>query len=175
MHAAEVFTVGHGVRPAAELVETVREAGRETLVDVRRYPSSRRNPQFDQGALRAVLAERGIEYRHAPELGGLRSNEPGAEDFACLRIAAFRSYAARMRREEWQAALATELARPAPVFMCSETGWERCHRRLISDFLAARGHGVVHLLGPGQRDCHRPYHGSEGRDGRLYICGHLIG
>ena len=175
MHAAEVFTVGHGVRPAAELVETVREAGRETLVDVRRHPSSRRNPQFDQAALRAVLAERGIEYRHAPELGGLRSNEPGEEAFACVRIPAFRSYAARMRREEWQAALATELAQPAPVFMCSESSWERCHRRLISDFLAARGHEVVHLLGPGQRDCHRLYHGCEARDERLYICGHLIG
>jgi uncharacterized protein (DUF488 family) len=175
MHAGEVFTVGHGVRPAAELVETVREAGRETLVDVRRHPFSRRNPQFNQGALRAVLAELGIEYRHAPELGGLRSNEEGEEAFACVRIAAYRSYAARMRREEWQAALARELAQPAPVFMCSESRWERCHRRLISDFLSARGHEVVHLLGPGQQDCHRLYHGCEGRDGRLYICGHLIG
>ena len=108
------FTIGHGIRPLDELVETLREAGVETLVDVRRYPGSRRNPQFNQGPLRESLAGAGIDYRHAVELGGRLSGEPGEEEFSCIRVPAFRSYAARMRSGAWQAALETELQRPAP-------------------------------------------------------------
>jgi uncharacterized protein (DUF488 family) len=168
---ASVFTVGHGVRPLEELVSTLREARVETLVDVRRFPGSRRNPQFNQGPLRDALAEAGIGYRHAVELGGRRSGEPGEENFACLRVAAFRSYAARMRSDGWQSALAAELAQPAPCFMCAETDWRRCHRRLIAELLAARGLDVVHLVGPGRREPHRLYDESEIREQRLFICG----
>jgi uncharacterized protein (DUF488 family) len=77
-----VFTIGHGTRPAEELVEMLRAAGAETLVDVRRFPGSRRNPQFNQAALAATLGGAGIAYRHAEELGGRRANEPGEERFA---------------------------------------------------------------------------------------------
>jgi uncharacterized protein (DUF488 family) len=173
MHA--VFTIGHGVRPLDELVDTLQEAGVRTLVDVRRFPGSRRNPQFNQGTLRAALEEAGIAYRHAVELGGRRSGEPGEEQFPCIRVAAFRSYAARMGTEAWQRALADELAQPVPCFMCAETVWWRCHRRLIAELLTARGHRVVHLLGPGRREPHRLYDESETRDGRLYLCGRRVG
>ena len=132
-----VFTIGHGTRSAEELVECLREAGARTLVDVRRFPSSRRHPQHNQAALAETLAETGIEYRHAVELGGRRSGEPGEEQFACLRVAGFRSYAARMGQAEWQEALADVLAEPAPCFMCAETPWWRCHRRLIAELLVA--------------------------------------
>ena len=168
MHA---FTVGHGIRPLAELVETLREARVRTLVDVRRYPSSRRNPQFNQQPLSAALDDAGIAYRHAVELGGRRSSEPGEEDFGCIRVPAFRSYAARMRSQTWQAAFAAELAQPAPCFMCAETAWTKCHRRLIADLATARGHEVTHLIRPGERQAHRLYDGGETRDGRLYLCG----
>ncbi len=165
------FTVGHGVRPLDELVAMLDEAGVATLVDVRRFPGSRRNPQFNQGPLREALADGGIAYRHAVELGGRRSGEPGEDDFACLRIAAFRSYAARMRGDAWQSALAAELAQPAPCFMCAETDWRRCHRRLIAELLTARGQDVVHLLGPGRQESHRLYDESEIRSQKLFICG----
>ena len=94
-----VFTVGHGTRPIEELLEVLGEAGVRTLVDVRRFPSSRRHPQFDQPALADALAGAGVAYRHAVALGGRRSAEPGEERFGCIRVAAFRSYAAR--RERW--------------------------------------------------------------------------
>jgi uncharacterized protein (DUF488 family) len=171
MHA---FTVGHGVRPLHELVVVLEEAGVETLVDVRRFPGSRRNPQFNQGPLREALADAGIAYRHAAELGGRRSGEPGEDDFPCIRVAAFRSYAARMRTDAWQAALAAELEQPAPCFMCAETVWWRCHRRLIAELLTARGDEVVHLLGPGRREPHRLYDEAEIRAGQLYLCGRLV-
>jgi uncharacterized protein (DUF488 family) len=169
MHA---YSIGHGVRPLTELIETLREAAVETLVDVRRYPASRRNPQFNQPPLREALAEAGIGYRHAVELGGRRSGEPGEDEFTCIRVAAFRSYAARMRTDAWQAALADALEEPEPpCFMCAETLWTRCHRRLIAELLTARGRRVEHLLGPGRREPHRLYDGAEIRDGILFLCG----
>ena len=145
-----VYTIGHGVRPIDELVETLNEAHVQTLVDVRRFPASRRNPQFNQGPLEEALDAAGIDYRHAVELGGRRSGEPGEERFPCIRVAAFRSYAARMTTPQWQAALDRELRQPAPCFMCAETVWWRCHRRLIAELLRVRGEQVVHLLGPGK-------------------------
>jgi len=169
-----VFTIGHGTRPAEELVATLEEAGARTLVDVRRYPGSRRNPQFNRAALEGTLADVGLAYRHAVELGGRLSGEPGQERFACIRTEAFRSYAARMGTEEYQRALAAALEEPWPAFMCAETPWRRCHRRLIADLLVARGHEVVNLLGPGSAEPHRLQDDAEARDGQLYLCGSLV-
>ena len=151
------------------------EAGVRTLVDVRRFPSSRRHPQFDQPALAASLQDAGIGYRHAVELGGRLSGEPGEERFRCIRVAAFRSYAARMATPAWQDALAAALAEPEPCFLCAETLWWRCHRRLIAELLHARGHEVIHLLKPGHSDRHRPWEPiSETRDGVLHLCGEPV-
>ncbi len=169
-----VWTIGHGTRPAAELVECLEAAGVQTLVDIRRFPGSRRNPQFNRGPLETTLADAGIAYRHALELGGRRSGEPGEERFACIRTPAFRSYAARMGTPEWHAALATALAEAAPAFMCAETLWWQCHRRLVAELLAARGHEVWHLMRPRETRAHRPGEDAEYRDGRLYLCGELV-
>jgi uncharacterized protein (DUF488 family) len=169
-----VHTIGHGTRPIDELLECLRRARVETLVDVRRFPGSRRNPQFGQEPLRESLAAAGIGYRHAVELGGRRTGEPGEECFSCIRTPAFRSYAARMGRPEWQEALAEALAEPAPCFMCAETLWWRCHRSLIAELLAARGHTVVHLVRPGERLPHRPSDDAEQRGGKLFLCGHFV-
>jgi uncharacterized protein (DUF488 family) len=170
-----VFTVGHGARPIGELLEVLDEGGVRTLVDVRRFPGSRRHPQFSQETLAASLGGAGVAYRHAVELGGRRSGEPGEERFACIRVAAFRSYAARMSAAEWREALAAALAEPEPCFMCAETLWWRCHRRLIAELLHSRGHEVVHLLRPGHSEPHRPWEPiAETRDGELYLCGERV-
>lgn len=169
-----VCTIGHGTRTVEELVDTLDRAGVETLVDVRRFPGSRRNPQFNRDALAATLEEAGIGYGHAVELGGRLSGEPGEERFGCIRVGAFRSYAARMGTPDWQEALARALAEPAPCFMCAETMWWRCHRRLIAELLAARGHHVLHLTGPHEAQPHRPWDEAEVREGKLYLCGQLV-
>jgi uncharacterized protein (DUF488 family) len=116
-----VFTIGHGTRPIEELIECLRQAAVGTLVDVRRFPGSRRNPQFNKDPPAASLAAHGIDYRHEVELGGRRTGEPGEERVACIRTGAFRSYAARMERPAWQAALTAAVAEPRPCFMCAET------------------------------------------------------
>jgi uncharacterized protein (DUF488 family) len=166
-----VFTIGHGTRPLDELVACLQAAGVQTLVDVRRFPGSRRNPQFGQDVLADGLQAAGIEYRHAVELGGRLSGEPGEERFPCIRVAAFRSYAARMGTAEWQEALSRSLAEDAPCLMCAETAWQRCHRRLISELLVARGETVVHLIRPHEAEPHRLFEEAEIREGKLYLCG----
>ena len=128
-----VYTIGHGTRPLDELVAMLSAAGVQTLVDVRRFPGSRRNPQFNRGTLEAALAAAGIAYRHAVDLGGRLADEPGEERFHCIRVPAFRAYAARMGTPGWQDALAAALAEPVPALLCSETPWTKCHRRLIAD------------------------------------------
>src|SRR5205823_4941230 len=105
-----VYTIGHGTRPLDELVGLLTRAAVETLVDVRRYPGSRRNPQFNRSALEPALAEAGIAYRHAVDLGGRLSGEPGEDRFGCIHVAGFRSYAARMSTQRWQDALEAALA-----------------------------------------------------------------
>jgi uncharacterized protein (DUF488 family) len=167
------YTAGHGTRTAEELVHLLRKAGVQTLLDVRRYPGSRWNPQFNQAALADTLAAAGIRYRHVEALGGRLSGEPGEERFGCIRTAAFRSYAARMGTPEWQQALASALEEPVPCFLCAETVWWRCHRMLIAELLVARGREVLHLL-PDRVERHRLSDDAEARDGRLYLCGELV-
>jgi uncharacterized protein (DUF488 family) len=166
------YTIGHGRRSIDELLGCLTESGIQTLVDVRRYPSSRRNPQFNQRPLAEALATAGIGYRHAVELGGLRGHEPGDARFACL--GQFASYVARIATDAWQQALDEALTEPVRAFMCAETPWQKCHRRWISELLAARGDEVVHLIRPGEREPHRPHAESEIRDERLYVCGNLV-
>ena len=169
---SRIYTIGHGRRTVEELAECLQESGRRLLVDVRRYPGSRRNPQFNQKPLAEGLRAAGIDYRHAVTLGGLRTDEAGQERFECL--GSFAGYAARMGGADWQKALASSLAEPDPVFMCAETRWQRCHRRFIAELLAGRGHEVVHLIRPGESEPHRMHRHSDVIDGRLYLCGELV-
>jgi len=154
--AGPVFTLGHSTRSAAELIALFAGAGVERLVDVRRFPGSRRHPQFGREALAIALSEAGIEYRHAADLGGRRQPRPDSPNTA-WRVAAFRGYADYMDSPEFRAALdrlvAWSAERPTAVLCAEAVPW-RCHRRLIADALVARGIDVVHLLAPGRSEHH---------------------
>jgi uncharacterized protein (DUF488 family) len=143
-----IWTVGHSNQPAASLLEMLTSAGIELLVDVRRYPISRRNPQFNHDTLAATLALNRIDYVHTPELGGRR--EPNADSSnTALREAGFRGFADYMATSEFASALATLIENAEQrrtAIMCAESLPWRCHRSLISDSLVARGLVVEHLL-----------------------------
>ena len=117
------------------------------MADVRAYPGSRRVPWTSPGEINPELGERGIAYAHLPELGGRR--RPAADSpNGGWESEQFRGYADHMASEEFAAGLARleELARTRRVaVMCAEGAWWRCHRRLVSDALLARGHEVLHL------------------------------
>lgn len=144
-----LFTVGHGTRTLEELVAVLASATVARVVDVRRFPGSRRHPQFGRDALAASLPAHGIAYDFRGEiLGGRRAPSPSSRHCA-WREPAFRGYADHMDTTAFRAALATLLAdarREPLAIMCAETLWWRCHRRLISDALVAQGARVTHLL-----------------------------
>jgi len=160
--APEVFTVGHGARPVAELVAVLREAGVQTLVDIRRFPGSRRHPQFGQEALAASLSEAGIGYEwQGKALGGLRRSRSERSRHTALRQAAFAGYADHMDTAEFRGAVDALVARARSgeriAVMCAETPWWRCHRMLVADALAMRGATVTHLLQVGRSQPYRPH------------------
>ncbi len=151
-----VFTAGHSTRPIEDLLALLAERGVQTLVDVRRFPGSRRHPQYSRDALAASLAGAGIQYVHEPGLGGRRAARPDSPHTA-WRVEAFRGYADYMETPEFQAALERLIRRASEetvAILCAEAVPWRCHRRLISDALVARGIPVMHILGPGRADPH---------------------
>lgn len=160
MSEATLFTVGHGARPLEELLETLGEADVRVLVDVRRFPGSRRHPHFAREALERSLPRAGIAYEWQGDiLGGRRKALPLERSrHPAWRVDAFRAYAEHMDTPPFRAALERleERARAGErlAVMCSETLWWRCHRRLIADALVAQGFEVIHLLTPGKRQEH---------------------
>jgi uncharacterized protein (DUF488 family) len=160
-----LLTVGHGADDRTRLGDRLGAAGVEDLVDVRRFPASRRNPDVGQEALARWLPERGIGYRWEERLGGRRRLPPGepVED-GWWTVAQFAAYAAHTRTPEFRDALADVLAAAAGrtvAVMCSENVWWRCHRRLIADVaVLAAGIPVEHLMSDGRRVAHRPSAGA---------------
>jgi uncharacterized protein (DUF488 family) len=152
-----LYSVGHGARPAEELMDILRSAVIEGLVDIRSFPGSRRHPQFGKDALADTLSSSHIEYVWRPDLGGFR--KPRADSpHSALRHPAFRGYADHMDSDEFRAGLEwlIEAGRQKPTaFMCAESPWWRCHRRLLADALVARGCTVMHLMAGGRREEHR--------------------
>jgi len=155
-----VFTLGHSTRSLEELLALLREAGVRVLVDVRRFPASRRHPQFAREALSAALVAAGLRYEWLGETLGGRVREtlpPERSPNRAWTEPAFRRYADASAAPAFRAGLATleALAREAPAaVVCAERLWWRCHRRILADWLLVRGFEVVHLLGPGEREVH---------------------
>jgi len=144
----KIWTVGHSTRSGEEFAQILKAHGIEVLVDVRTFPSSRRYPHFNGAALAARLNSLGIDYRHEPRLGGRRTPRPDSHNTA-WRNAQFRGYADHMETDDFKNGVREllELASQTRVaVMCAEAVWWRCHRSLISDYLKAEGHEVIHIL-----------------------------
>ena len=149
-----VYTIGHSTHEPEAFATLLAEHGVEALVDVRRYPGSRRVPWTNPGEIKATLP---VHYRHLAGLGGRR---PPAVDSpnGYWENDAFRGYADHMASEEFTSALEAlvELARERRVaVMCAEGPWWRCHRRLIADALVVRGLDVAHIDPRGGAEPHR--------------------
>jgi uncharacterized protein (DUF488 family) len=155
--AVTLYTIGHGTRSTPEFLAMLGEHQIGLLVDVRAFPSSRANPQFNKDALESALAGAGIAYEHWPELGGRRRGLGDASPNTAWQHPAFRAYADHMMSDEFWAALDSLLAKAAErptAILCSETLWWRCHRRLIADAALARGAHVLHLMKAGDAKPH---------------------
>jgi uncharacterized protein (DUF488 family) len=145
------FTIGHSDRSIEAFVGLLRAPGVERVVDVRKMPMSRANPQFNEDALAAALAPCRISYEHAPALGGLRRRSPSMapEINGLWENRSFHHYADYALSAPFRAGLDRLIAAGRAqrcAIMCSEAVWWRCHRRLIADNLIARGEAVFHIM-----------------------------
>lgn len=151
-----IFTVGHSNRSQPEFLDVLHSAGVRTLVDVRRFPASRRHPHFNLGPLRGALASVGIVYHHVPELGGYREPPPAISPSANAGWPAgfLRNYADYAMTERFQEALRNlrQLSGPPLALMCAERRWTDCHRQIIADYLIVSGHQVIHLIDATNRE-----------------------
>jgi uncharacterized protein (DUF488 family) len=146
-----LFTVGHSDRTIEAFLDLLTAAGVVSLVDVRKLPGSRSNPQFDADALTPSLEQAGIRYRHEPALGGRRpmSKTVPPDINALWRNRSFHNSADHALGSEFAHALERlreEGAQHATAVMCSEAVWWRCHRRIFADHVLARGDDVVHIM-----------------------------
>jgi uncharacterized protein (DUF488 family) len=129
---ATIYTIGHGARSIGALIEILKEADVAKLVDVRAFPSSKRHPHFSREPLAAALHDAGLAYDwQGRALGGYRK----VSYVAHMKSADFRESAGALADRE--------------CIMCAETKPEDCHRLHIADWVARRGHRVIHLLAAG--------------------------
>jgi uncharacterized protein (DUF488 family) len=167
---ATIYTIGHSTRTLEELVAALESHGIARLVDIRAFPASRRLPHFNRESLELELPKAGIAYVWMQELGGRRKKMRSDSPNTALRNDSFRNYADYMMTEQFAAAIEKLLAiaeatadpslrSPAATslvmttrersggvaIMCAERMWFQCHRMMVSDYLTAQGHTVLHI------------------------------
>jgi uncharacterized protein (DUF488 family) len=170
-----IFTIGHSNQRIESFLDALTAHGIALLVDVRRFPSSRRHPHFSRTRLEAALHQHGIEYEPMPDLGGHRQPRPDSPNTA-WREPAFRGYADYMETDafaEATARLVTLAESQRVAVMCAELRWSECHRGLISDYLAAAGHEVIHIMSAAISEPHPYTRAATLANGRLSYRGLL--
>lgn len=154
-----LYTIGHSNGSLEDFLSLLREFEVGAVADVRRFPSSRKFPHFNRESLGRRLAEEGIRYAWLEGLGGRRHGGSGEDSPNCgLRSPGFRNYADHMMSEPFRRAVEEllRLAQAVPTAVtCAERLYWKCHRRLLSDHLTARGAEVNHIIEPGRLRRHR--------------------
>lgn len=153
-----VYTIGHSTHNLHDFLLMLQSFGVKELIDIRRFPSSRKFPHFNKENLEEALKNNGIRYLHVVELGGRRKVQKDSKN-SRWRNDSFRGYADYMETEDFKKAitqLETIALNKPTAYMCSEAVWWRCHRSLVSDYLKAKGWTVLHIMAADKAEEH-PY------------------
>lgn len=158
----DIFTVGHSTRTLDEFLAILTSFKLDVLVDVRRYPHSRRHPHFNTDELKKALFHVVIKYEYMGDaLGGYRTKKKDSPHVG-LRESSFQGYADHMESPMFQKGFDKLIAladKKRVAYMCSESNYKSCHRRLISDAMQLlRGVTVHHIVEPGKEIPHQPFH-----------------
>jgi uncharacterized protein (DUF488 family) len=169
-----MMTIGHSTLPIELFLRALQDYGCSLLVDVRRFPGSRRHPQFGQEELFRSLAKAGIRGLWREALGGRR---PANKESVNLgwKNSSFRGYADYMQTDAFTREIDWLTALPpleSTVVMCAEAVPWRCHRSLIADAVIARGRVVEDIFvtanGTNSRKTHEMTKFARVRDGRIW-------
>jgi uncharacterized protein (DUF488 family) len=148
---AIIFTIGHSTRDLAGFSRVLQAHDIRLLEDIRAFPMSRRHPHFNRDHLELWLPEIGCDYLWEKDLGGRRGKQMPADQSPniALRNPSFRNYADYMLLDAFRHAIERLVANAAQrntAIMCAEQLYFRCHRMLVSDYLVAQGHTVLHIM-----------------------------
>lgn len=171
---ATLYTIGHSTRSLDELLAALQAHHIETLVDIRAFPMSRRLPQFNRDSLEQTLPGAGLRYVWMKALGGYRKKILDNSPNIALRNQSFRNYADYMLTAEFEQAMAelvTQAETSRTAYMCAERLYFKCHRMLVSDWLVAHGHEVLHINETGPVKPHKLTAEARIIDGRLLYRG----
>lgn len=171
---AVLYTIGHSTRSLEELISALRAHEIQTLVDIRAFPMSRRLPQFNRDSLEQSLPASGVRYVSMKALGGYRKKVLEESPHIALRNQSFRNYADYMLTPEFEQAISELLAlanNSRTAYMCAERPYFRCHRMLVSDWLTAHGHEVLHIDAEGPVKPHKLMPEARILDGQLIYRG----
>jgi uncharacterized protein (DUF488 family) len=148
-----VYTIGHSTHPMEEFIDILKAYKITELIDVRRFPGSTYNPQFNKYILSRTLNKNKIKYLWlGKELGGYRAKKEldkvRNKQGACWRSSWFRNYAIYMQTKEFKDGfkkLLKEVKKGGAVIMCAELLYWNCHRMFLSDKLKSLGYKVIHV------------------------------
>jgi uncharacterized protein (DUF488 family) len=165
-----IWTIGHSNHPLDRFLDLLAQHGIEALVDIRRFPGSRKHPHFHRDNLAVALPKSGLDYRWLEALGGRRPKRRDESPNLGLENQGFRNYADYMLTDEFREGVKELVAfarRKQTAIMCAEGLFWQCHRRLVSDFLVANGVTVQHIMPSGGLRPHRLTKGAVIEGGRV--------
>lgn len=169
---ATIHTIGHSTRELNELIAVLQAHKIKTLVDIRSFPMSRRQPHFNRENLEQEMPRHGIDYAWLRELGGRRKRQMKDSPNVALRNDSFRNYADYMLTPEFAAGIDKLLSQKGPIaIMCAERVYFHCHRMLVSDYLTAHGQEVLHIDNAQPAKPHKLMVEARMVDGRLLYIG----
>ena len=174
---ATIYTIGHSTRSLDELIQSLQAHQVKTLIDIRAFPMSRRLPHFNRESLDSELPKASISYLWMKSLGGRRKKQSADSPNVGLRSESFRIYADYMLTDEFKNAAeeVVSIARKSrTAIMCAERVYFRCHRMLVSDYLVAHNHEVLHIDGTGPARAHQLTAEARMIDGELIYRGHRL-
>lgn len=165
-----VYTVGHSTHGLNDFISMLHLFSIQIIVDIRRFPGSRKYPWFNKDDLARELQGAGIKYVHMEALGGRRKVQQHSKNTR-WRNASFQGYADYMGTVDFEKAVneLETIAQERPTaYMCSESVWWRCHRSMVSDYLKARGWTVLHIMSMGKAEEHPYTSPARISDGRVF-------
>ncbi|MEM4717741.1 MAG: DUF488 family protein [Desulfurococcaceae archaeon] len=148
-----IYTIGYGGLKLSDFIDLLKTYSIVNLVDVRRWASSSRNPDFSGSSLETELRKARITYYWFPLLGGYRKFGVDIEDHGigkCFESNGFRAYATYITRapvlKPYLDRLVEIASERLTALMCKERCPWLCHRKILSDYLVAKGFRVIHVL-----------------------------
>lgn len=136
--AHPLATIGYESATQADVIERLKRAGVDIVIDVRAVASSRR-AGFSKTLLAGSLADAGIDYLHLRDLGTPKDGRIAARAGRVKEMHAI--FERHMEEPEAQLALgyATEVAsQRKAALLCYEAEAAVCHRRIVAGLIRER-------------------------------------